>query len=214
MCREEYLREMKKIKLIQSYYENNMKDSAYDYQVLGWESQEAQEMRFEMLTSNIDLHGKRLLDVGCGLGNLLEHIHKKGLSVEYTGVDVLPEMIERAKRKNLGGDFIHVDIFKQNPFRDKSFDIIYASGIFNLNLGNNREFLNKALELFFKLSTQYVCFNLLHCKSPAKEDTYHYFCPEEALEIIEAACGNCRPEVRIIEEYLKNDFTLMCKITR
>ncbi len=86
--------------------------------------------------------------------------------MKYTGVDILEAMIERAKAKNLGGDFLHTDIFQGNMFQDRSFDVVYASGIFNLNLGNNREFLIKALDLFMRFSSEAVVFNLLHCDSP------------------------------------------------
>lgn len=201
---------MRKIDIIKSYYENNMKTASKDFQVLGWESQEAQQTRFDILISNIELGGKRLLDVGCGLGNLLEYINLKGIDINYTGVDVLPEMISRAKAKNLKGTFKCVDIFKENPFKEKSFDVIYASGIFNLNLGNNREFLSNALKLFMELSGKYLCFNLLHSNSPSKEEAYYYFSPEEIPDIIEEACGDRGMEVRIIEQYLQNDFTVIC----
>lgn len=203
---------MRKIDIIRSYYQNNMKNASHDYQVLGWESEEAQNARFDMLVSNIDLQGKSLLDVGCGLGNLLEYVNHQGVAIEYTGVDVLPEMIERARKKGLNGNFQCVDVFKENPFADKSFDVIYASGIFNLNLGNNREFLINALVLFLQLSREYICFNLLHHNSPAKEDTYYYFCPNEVVKIIEEALPDRELEVKIVEQYLQNDFTVLCRL--
>lgn len=202
---------MRKIEIIKSYYENNMKSASNDFEVLGWESEEAQKARFDMLLSNVSVDGKKILDVGCGLGNLLEYINNLQLNVNYTGIDVLPEMIERAKAKGLKGEFIYVDIFKSNPFKYKSFDIIYASGIFNLNLGNNREFLINALKLFFNLAKKSVCFNLLHYKSPSKEDTYHYFNPEEVIDIIETSYPDEKRQVKIIEDYLQNDFTVICE---
>jgi len=202
---------MKKLKAIKQYYVKNIENGTSDHEILGWESKEAQYARFAALKDNIDLEGLKLLDVGCGLGNLLEYLSEEGVKVSYTGVDVLPEMIERAKEKGLSGEFLCVDVFEDNVFETSSFNIVYASGIFNLNLGNNKEFLKSAIKLFMKLSTNYICFNLLHYKSPNKEDTYYYFSPEEAKEIIQESSIGKEMSIEIVEDYLKNDFTILCK---
>lgn len=201
---------MRKLDVIQSYYESNRKPGAADYEILGWESEEAQKMRFDILASNIDLHGKRILDVGCGLGNLLEYLNHRNIPVVYTGVDILPDMIAQAKQKGMQGDFYCLDVFKDNPFLEGQFDVVYASGIFNLNLGNNQPFLQKALEKFFFLASQSVAFNLLHHLSPDRENTYYYFSPDEVAELLESMPIDLQ-EVRMIEQYLKNDFTVICK---
>lgn len=202
---------MKRVSAIKDYYNKNMKNAKDDYEVLGWESKEAQYARFAALKDNVDMKGLKLLDVGCGLGNLLEYLMQEGVSVKYTGVDILPEMIERANKKGLRGEFICTDVFTDNSFKEDSFDVVYASGIFNLNLGNNREFLKNALQRFIKLSKTYICFNLLHYKSPNREDAYYYFSPEEAKDIIKQACNCDNVEIQISEDYLKNDFTVLCK---
>jgi SAM-dependent methyltransferase len=204
---------MDKLKIIKTYYEDNMAKGLPEYGILGWESEEAQKLRFDMLLSSVDLKGKTLLDVGCGTGNLLEYIRSQGIDINYTGVDILDKMIEKAKNKQLGADFFLVDIFKDNIFKDNSFDVIYASGIFNLNLGNNREFLINALDLFLRLSSSAVVFNLLHFASPDREDKYFYFQPDEISEILEKYSGVIE-KVQFIEAYLKNDFTVICKKRR
>ena len=201
---------MKKLQIIQKYYENNMSKGLAEYGILGWESEEAQKLRFDMLLNGIELEGKSLLDVGCGTGNLLEYINSKGLKVEYTGVDILDPMIKIANAKGLNGEFYHADIFKDNIFEKKTFDIIYSSGIFNLNLGNNRIFLHDAVGLFLKLSKEAVVFNLLHIDSPDREDKYFYFHPDELKKILADYSDKLR-EIEIVEAYLKNDFTVICR---
>lgn len=201
---------MKKLEMIKTYYECNMAKDLPEYGILGWESEEAQRLRFDVLLDKVKLDGKKLLDVGCGTGNLIEHINSRGLSVEYTGVDILEQMIEKANKKNLDAVFIHTDIFKENIFSPDSFDVVYTSGIFNLNLGNNREFLKDALALFFSLSREAVVFNLLHVDSPDREDKYFYFHPDEVSGILTEFSAVIK-QVEIIEAYLKNDFTLICE---
>lgn len=201
---------MKKLDIIRTYYEDNMSKDLPEYGILGWESEQAQQLRFDMLLSAVDLEGKSLLDVGCGTGNLLEYICSKGINVKYTGVDILEKMIEIADSKKLAGDFIHADIFKQKLFDKESFDVIYTSGIFNLDLGNNRDFLRKAVGLFLELSRHSVVFNLLHRDSPDREDKYFYFSPDEVRELLEDFTDRIA-DVRFIEAYLKNDFTVVIR---
>jgi len=202
---------MKKFEVIKSYYEENMAKGLPEYGILGWESEEAQHLRFDALLNKVGLNGKKLLDVGCGTGNLLEYIRSKGINVKYTGVDILEQMIDIAQKKKLGADFIKADIFRENIFKDSSFDVIYTSGIFNLNLGNNRDFLKSALELFFRLSKETVVFNLLHTASPDREDKYCYFHPDEVREILEGFSDRIE-KVEFVEAYLKNDFSVICTL--
>lgn len=204
---------MKKLKKIKAYYENNIAKGLPEYGILGWESEEAQRLRFDVLLDNVKLDGKRLLDVGCGTGNLLEYINSKEIHVHYTGVDILEKMVEIAKGKRLDADFRRLDIFKDNVFDPDSFDIIYASGIFNLNLGNNREFLANALKLFFSLSCGSVVFNLLHYASPDREEKYYYFHPDDVKQIL-AGFDSLLKNTVFIESYLKNDFTVVCEIQK
>ena len=204
---------MKKLDIIRTYYEANMAKVLPEYGILGWESEEAQRLRFDMLLSAVDLEGMELLDVGCGTGNLLEHIISKGINVRYTGVDILDKMIEIAKHKGLSGEFIHADIFKNRIFEDGSFDVIYTSGIFNLDLGNNIDFLKKAIGLFLDLSRKFVVFNLLHRDSPDREDKYFYSGPDEVAELLEEYSDRIE-NVQFIEAYLKNDFTVVIRKKR
>ncbi|HOL91725.1 MAG TPA: methyltransferase domain-containing protein [Clostridiales bacterium] len=204
---------MKKLDIIRTYYEANMAKDLPEYGILGWESEEAQRLRFDMLLSAVDLEGMELLDVGCGTGNLLEHIISKGINVEYTGVDLLDKMIDRAKSKGLAGEFIHADIFEDRIFENESFDVIYTSGIFNLDLGSNIDFLKRAIGLFLDLSRQYVVFNLLHRDSPDREDKYFYTSPDEVGELLEEYSDRIE-NVQFIEAYLKNDFTVVIRKKR
>jgi ubiquinone/menaquinone biosynthesis C-methylase UbiE len=200
---------MKRFETIRTYYESNMGKGLPEYSILGWESEDAQNLRFDILASSVELDGKRILDVGCGTGNLLGYLSQKNINVKYTGMDILSSMIEYAKGKKLNGDFYHVDIFKNNIFEKESFDIIYASGIFNLNLQNNAEFLSKALNVFIDLSKEAIVFNLLHIDSPSKENLYYYFSPDDVARILEPISKRLE-KVNIIENYLQNDFTVIC----
>ncbi len=193
---------------IKTYYSGNTINHNDEAGILGWESHEAQIKRFDAFINNLNIQHSKLLDVGCGLGNLLEYLDKKSIIVEYTGIDILPMMIEGCLNKGLRGRFILLDIFQNNPFTISEFDTVFTSGIFNLDLGNNERFIKEAFELFHKLATKNISFNLLHKKSPDKETGYFYYCPDKAVKMIEST-GLDFKKIEIVENYLDNDFTVI-----
>ena len=62
--------------------------------------------------------GARLLDVGCGTGNLLQRL---GGRFECAGCDPAEEMLERARAHNPGAE-LHVAPAEKLPFEDGRFD--------------------------------------------------------------------------------------------
>ncbi len=73
-------------------------------------------------------HGGRLLDIGCGTGNLSARLAFAGLSV--VGVDQSLEMLVQAKKK-LPKVLFHQGTFLSLPFEQASFDTITASYAFH-----------------------------------------------------------------------------------
>lgn len=74
--------------------------------------------------------GKKLLEVGCGVGIDLKRFAQNGSVV--TGVDLAEKSIELAKKNfafsGVPGDF-HIMNGEQLEFDDNSFDVVYAHGV-------------------------------------------------------------------------------------
>ncbi len=73
----------------------------------------------------------RILDMGCGTGQLIREMKKafKGFQISYMGVDVSPKMLERAKEQNK--DAVYVNASAQDfSAPDGHFDIIVCSHSF------------------------------------------------------------------------------------
>ncbi len=81
--------------------------------------------------------GKAVLDIGCGAGvDSIMAAKLAGPSGAVTGIDLVPEMLARA-RKNArlaGVDNVHFreSSAEQLPFSDNSFDVVISNGVFNL----------------------------------------------------------------------------------
>lgn len=217
MPKENKQNENEKTSAIREYYIDRVKDYKMpEYKVLDWESKEAQEKRFETFINAFSLKGSTMLDVGCGLGNLAEYIDKKNIKLYYIGVDLMPEMIERANKKtfeNIKPQFMVMDVFNEQNI-EKDVDYIYSSGIFNLNLGNNKDFLKKALKSFFSIARKGVCFNLLD-KSIEKlyGNKYFYYDKFETIQYTKSILEDIgiKYEIELSDKYLSNDFTIIVK---
>lgn len=81
--------------------------------------------------------GETVLDVGCGAGvDSLVAAKMVGPSGKVVGIDLIPEMLDRA-RKNLElTTFLNVSFEKASaedlPFPDASFEVVISNGVINL----------------------------------------------------------------------------------
>lgn len=205
---------MNRKKRILQHYEPRIDTGRDNYDILDWASAASQAARFAALVDNVDLDGKSLLDVGCGLADLLTFLDERGISVDYTGLDLSERMLAAARQRHGRGRFVCADIFSprtqdDGPLKGQSFDIVFCSGTFNLNLDNNPLFLPQAVSRLRPLARKYLVFNLLHHRAQGSDRNYAYYDPAKVLAGVAAAGWRCR----VIEDYLPNDFTVICRRT-
>lgn len=70
--------------------------------------------------------GDRILDLGCGPGNVIKEINKTIEDVDYVGVDLSEELLKIARKAYPGGNFICKDL-REIEFELELFDIIIMS---------------------------------------------------------------------------------------
>lgn len=121
-----------------------------------WNSKRSADIRFKNLLADIDIEGKSILDIGCGLGDIIPYLEQKSPNFKYTGIDLLPEFIERAQEKYPQHSFIAGDYKKII----RPADIILCSGALNANIDNVLEERKEAVELMFDYANEVLCFNI------------------------------------------------------
>src|SRR5688500_2918639 len=98
-----------------------------DVRAVDWSSRAAQEMRFGVLASIGDLRGARVLDVGCGQGDLRVWLAAHGIECEYAGIDISPGMVALARRLAPRAVFDLRNLMEERDASDK-YDYVLASG--------------------------------------------------------------------------------------
>lgn len=105
-----------------------------------------------------------------------------------------------------------MDLAEDNPFDRGCFDVVYASGMFNLNTGDNEEFLKEMLSVFTGIASECIVFNLLHERSSDREETYFYSSPEAVERLLKRARIRSR-SVEFIDGYRRNDFSVILRLS-
>ncbi len=122
----------------------------------GW-SPEGQTFRFERLAQIANLRGRRVLDIGCGIGDLYPFLLAKYGEVDYAGIDIVPEVVAFAARKYPQAQFWCRDILQDKM--EERFDYVLMSGVFNKAIPNCTIFLKEMVAAAFQLCNMGLAFN-------------------------------------------------------
>jgi SAM-dependent methyltransferase len=173
-----------------------------DWRALGWQSRHTQYQRFAVLADVGALHQTRVLDVGCGLGDLYGYLGTQGIWVTYTGYDLVPEMVARAAKRFPEARFLVRDVLQ--GLGDEPFDYILSSGAFNINFGDNLIAVQRLLREMYDACARGVAMNFLSITDPRRDPIFYLYDPQVMLTYCQTFC----PNVQVRQDYLPNDFTL------
>lgn len=148
-----------------------------------------------------------LLDVGCGFGGLLDHLHTRGIAVDYTGIDVVPDMIASARERHPGTRFILGDIFGASDIGQ--YDYLVCNGILTQKLdvpgAEMDEFANLLIRRMFSLCRIGIAFNVMTTKVNYFSNNLYYRSPAELF----AWClAELTRHIRIDHAYWLYEYTM------
>jgi len=186
------------------FYESHVRRFGYGYRGLGFGRRSSQHRRFAALAALGSFHGARLLDVGCGFGDLLAWLNARGVQPRYTGLDMVTPMIERCRSRfaGTGARFVIGDALGYEP--DEPYDYVVASGIFGYAAKGTRSRVQPTLERLFAMSEIGLGVNFLSRCAPARSPARLYLHPSDVLQFALSLTA----AVRLDHSYLPNDFTL------
>jgi SAM-dependent methyltransferase len=140
-------------------YEDRYAAMGYDMRTIGWKGHEDQQLRFDILCDVGDLSSKRVCDVGCGFGDLYDYLGRRFDGVRYTGIDLVPSLVEKARELRPGIDFRTCDIL-QDGLADR-FDYFLLSGALNYKVEANMTLTRDMLAAMFERADEGIAVNFL-----------------------------------------------------
>lgn len=130
-------------------------------EAVDWGSRASQQQRFAALAEVGELRGARVLDLGCGLGDLCAWLEERGIECEYTGVDLVPGMVEGARARFPRRRFECANLLERSPFRERSFDWVLASGLLYRRRHRPYDYARALAERMLALARRGIAFNSL-----------------------------------------------------
>ncbi len=143
------------------------------------------KMLFKEVTSNNNIRARfRILDVGCGTGELAYKLAGHLEESEIHGVDISDTMIEKANAKKNGRDInFKVGDVEELPYEDNTFDVITCSHSFH-HYPNKEKAISemyRVLKSDGRLMIIYGCRDILLGRiifdivGKIEEHVYHFF---------------------------------------
>lgn len=168
------------------HYEETLKRYGNSPKGVNWKDAESQNLRFQILCEVDDLNGRKIHDIGCGLGHLLDFLSQKGVSCEYVGSDISPLMIQTAKQRLSTAQLYVADILEDKTREWMKADYLFTSGLFyvrsDADIDTWRQFVQAMLLRMFSLASTGIAFNMLTSCVDYKDPNLFYQPPGETMD--------------------------------
>jgi SAM-dependent methyltransferase len=160
-----------------------------------WASEAGQQERFRLIHEIGPWERRSVADVGSGCGDFLGYLRAAGWrGRRYRGFDIVPEMVEAARRKHPRGRFEVRDAVTEGL--DGTYDYVVASGTFNLLVGGHDAFFRRAVAAMYDACRVAVAFNVLEPVPGLDErvanafgERYFSVPPAELLTVCHGVCA-------------------------
>lgn len=113
---------------------------------------------YDFICKFIDRHHAKLLEIGCGPGNITRYLLSLRPDFEIFGIDIAPNMIELAKQNNPKANFAVMDCREINKLEKKFDGIIGGFCIPYLSQKECSELISKSYELLNDNGLIYLSF--------------------------------------------------------
>jgi SAM-dependent methyltransferase len=188
-------------------YESRLRKYGYSPETLGWGKYGRQEVRFSVLTDYaLQIRESSILDVGCGFADLYDFLIKKGWQGRYTGIDIVPGLLEVALERHPDLDLRQIDITADSVNLER-YDFVIASGMLNaeLKVGDNQTHIAKALNSMFQHARVAVCVDFLSTYVEVRKPGSWHTDPGWALSVAKRLSRR----VMLRHDYLPFEFALL-----
>ena len=189
---------------VEELYNARFEKYGNDIKTVGWGSASSQKIRFEVLFRNLEPMGKTILDIGCGLGDLVPFLEERtDGDFQYIGIDIAEKLIEHATntRENERTKFHHGDVFSLCL---PEVDIAVLSGALSLEVNNIESYAYETMKRMHELVDEAACLNFLSKYVDYELDKNHHYSPEkvftEAIKLTK--------RVNLFHDYPLHEFTV------
>jgi SAM-dependent methyltransferase len=154
-------------KRIVDLYEGRFEQFGWDVRTVGWSSKSDQKLRFSVLCRGLHLAGRKILDVGCGLGDFVAFLDESGAeNYDYLGIDISPKLVAEAEKRygGSGRRFAVLDLLDERHagnFDAENFDLVVSSGALSFRVADNVLLARQMIARMFAMCRGALAINFL-----------------------------------------------------
>jgi ubiquinone/menaquinone biosynthesis C-methylase UbiE len=190
-------------------YERRLAEHGFDVAALKSGGLGKQFVRHTTHARIFDLNGRRIVDIGCGIGMFYRFLKNSNVNIEdYIGVDIVEPFLEYNRQTYPEAKFVNLDIFR-DPIESLQSDVVFMSQIFNARYetSDNEAIARAAVERFFTVAREGVVIDFMSSYVDYREAQHHYFEPDTMLRFAKGLT----PYVALHHDYLPFEFTLVLR---
>jgi ubiquinone/menaquinone biosynthesis C-methylase UbiE len=185
-------------------YNNRFEEYGRNIKTVGWGSEKDQRLRFEILFRNIEPKGKTILDIGCGLGDLIPFLNEKtGGDFIYIGIDIAEKLIMDARKIYASNNrsFYVGDIFS---IKETDIDIAVLSGALSFKSAGIEKYAKNTLLKMVSLSKEVACLNFLSKYVDFELEKNQHYSPEKVFRWAKSVSSR----VNLFHDYPLYEFSI------
>jgi methyltransferase family protein len=170
-------------------------------EALGW-TKGRHTLRYRILLEQWGLQSGELLDFGCGFGDMYAFCRDHFPGLRYHGFDLNRDLVAVGRERYPDADLVAGDALKTGL--SGTWDLIVASGVFNLLLEDNWSFIEAIFDLFARHARVGFAANFLSDRVEYRlEHAYH----ADPVKIVELAYRYSN-RVTLRNDYMPFEFTV------
>jgi SAM-dependent methyltransferase len=198
------LNNMIDITTVASLYNSRFDLYGRDIKTVGWGNEVSQNLRFEVLFRGLNLKGKTILDVGCGLGDLIPYLEQRtNGDFKYIGIDIAEKLVHNAILTYGGNnrDFYVGDIFS---LKDINVDISILSGALSFKEPGIEDYACEVMKAMFDVSREAASLNFLTKYVDFELEKNQHYQPE----LIYSWAKKLSKRINLLDDYPLYEFTI------
>jgi SAM-dependent methyltransferase len=163
-----------------------------------------QDARFKAKFEIGNLHNTKILDVGCGFGNMLDYLQAWNINTQYTGIDICSELLETAKKRHPGADFRLLNILEEDV--QERWDWVFLVGALNDQPKSEDwwDYVQEMIKRMFDLCTKGVAVDFLSSYVDYQKENAFHASPEKVF----AFAKSLTKRVALRHDYMAYEFTV------
>jgi SAM-dependent methyltransferase len=197
---------------VAAYYASKLEAHGSTPQGVDWNGADSHETRHRQFLRLLDgAVDASIIDLGCGFGDFLRFLRAEGYRGRFTGYDIAPEMIEKARELHGETDDRQWRIGAEP---DDAADFAIASGIFNVkgDVPNAiwTRYVRQTIDVLAGAGRRGFAFNVLSLSSDPerRRPNLYYADPADMLSYCLSRYGR---SVALLQDYRLYEFTIVVR---